>query len=210
MLLAHLFGWPFYLTLALATIPFTLGRATRWDWVFLASAGLVIIAYVAYWNPGVMYGPRYYFAAVPSIALLTARGLEELYRWPLRLSLKWAPDRIAALAVPAAVLALLVAYNLSVYLPAQIPVYHGYNYTSAASINAVRRANIHHALVFVVSTPAYEWWSYGSVFSSNSPLLDGDVVYARDQGSADRQLMRAYPGRSYYRLNSTTLTRLGA
>jgi 4-amino-4-deoxy-L-arabinose transferase-like glycosyltransferase len=208
MLLVHLFGWPFYLTLALASLPFTLGRSNRWDWAFLASAGFVIIAYVAYWNPGVMYGPRYYFAAVPGIALLTARGLEELYRWPLRISRGWAPDRIAALAIPAAVLALLVSYNLSVYLPAQIPVYHSYNYTSAASVNAVQRAGIHHALIFVVSTPAYEWWSYGSVFSSNSPLLDGDIVYARDQGSADRTLMRAYPGRSYYRLNSTTLRRL--
>jgi 4-amino-4-deoxy-L-arabinose transferase-like glycosyltransferase len=208
MLLAHLFGWPFYLTLTLAGVPFITGRATRWDWVFLASAGAVILAYVAYWNPGVMYGPRYYFATVPVVALLTARGLEELYRWPLRIRLHWGHDRIAALAIPAAVLALLVTYNVTVYLPAQIPIYQGYNYTSAASINAVQRAGIHHALIFVVSTPSYEWWSYGAVFSSNSPLLDGDIVYARDQGASDRELMRAYPGRSYYRLNDTTLTRL--
>jgi hypothetical protein len=102
-----------------------------------------------------------------------------------------------------------VTYNVTVYLPAQIPIYRGYNYTSAASIDAVQHAGIHHALIFVVSTPSYAWWSYGAVFSSNSPLLDGDIVYARDQGASDRELMRAYPGRSYYRLNNTTLTRLG-
>jgi 4-amino-4-deoxy-L-arabinose transferase-like glycosyltransferase len=209
MLLAHLFGWPFYLTLTLAGVPFITGRATRWDWAFLASAGAIILAFVAYWNPGVMYGPRYYFAVVPGAALLTARGLEELYRWPLRIRLRRGHDRIAALAIPAAVLALLVAYNLSVYLPAQIPVYRGYNYTSAASIDTVQRAGIHHALIFVVSNPPGAWWSYGAVFSSNSPLLDGDIVYARDLGATDRELMRAYPGRSYYRLNYTTLTRLG-
>jgi hypothetical protein len=95
-----------------------------------------------------------------------------------------------------------------VYLPAQISIYRGYNYTSAASIDAVQRAAIHHALIFVVSRPAGEWWSYGAVFSSNSPLLDGDIVYARDAGSTDRELMRVYPGRSYYRLDYTTLTHL--
>jgi 4-amino-4-deoxy-L-arabinose transferase-like glycosyltransferase len=208
MLLAHLFGWPFYLTLMLAGVPFITGRATRWDWAFLASAGSIVLAYIAYWNPGVMYGPRYYFAAVPWLVLLTARGLEELYRWPLRLPLPWAHDRVAALAIPAAVLALLVSYNVTVYLPAQVSIYQGYNYTSAASIDAVQRAGIHDALIFVVSRPATQWWSYGEVFSSNSPLLDGDIVYARDAGVADRALMRVYPGRNYFRLDYTTLTRL--
>lgn len=208
MLLAHLFGWPFYVTLTLAGVPFLTGRATRWDWAFLASASAIVTAYIAYWNPGVMYGPRYYFVAVPCIALLTARGLEELYRWPLRLRLTRGHDRIAALATPAAILALLVSYNASVYLPAQIPLYRGYNYTSAASIRAVERAGIHHALIFVVSTPPDEWWSYGAVFSSNSPMLNGDIVYARDEGSSNRLLMKEYPGRTYYRLENVTLTRL--
>ncbi|HEX6507110.1 MAG TPA: hypothetical protein VF221_05705, partial [Chloroflexota bacterium] len=74
--------------------------------------------------------------------------------------------------------------------------------------DAVQQAGIHHALIFVVSNPAYEWWSYGAVFSSNSPLLDGDIVYARDEGASNHQLMAEYPGRSYYLLNDTTITRL--
>src|SRR5579859_4223752 len=118
MLLAHLFGWPFYLTLMLAAVPFMTGKATRWDWAFLASSTAIVLVYIAYWNPGVMYGPRYYFAAVPWLVLLTARGLEELYYWPLRIPLVKAHDRIAALAIPAALLALLVSYNATVYLPA--------------------------------------------------------------------------------------------
>jgi 4-amino-4-deoxy-L-arabinose transferase-like glycosyltransferase len=207
-LLVHLFGWPFYLTLALAALPFLLGRATRWDAIFGLSALCIMAAYVFYWTPGVMYGPRYYFAAIPWLALLTARGLEELYRWPLRLPLRFRPDPLAALLVPVAVACALLVYSLRVYVPAQIPVYQGYNFTSAASLDTVRRAGIHHALVFVVSSPPGTWWSYGSVFSANSPTLDGDVVYARDQGNADRRLMAAYPGRSYWRLEYTTLTRL--
>jgi 4-amino-4-deoxy-L-arabinose transferase-like glycosyltransferase len=207
-LLIHLFGWPFYLTLALAAIPFLLGRATRWDAIFGLSAVCVMAAYIFYWTSGVMYGPRYYFAAVPWLALLTARGLEELYRWPLRLPLRVRPDRLAALLVPTFLAGALLVYNLRVYLPAQIPVYQGYNFTSAASLNAVQRAGIHHALVFVASHPSGTWWSYGSVFSANSPHLDGDIVYAHDEGSADHLLIAQYPGRSYWRLDYTTLTRM--
>jgi hypothetical protein len=210
MLLAHLFGWPFYLTLALAAVPFLTGRANRWDALFLASALAIITAYVAYWNPGTMFGPRYYYTAIPWFALLSARGLEEMYRWPLRLPILRGHDAVAALMVPAALLALLVSYNLTIYIPAQIPIYRGYNFTSAASMEAVRAANIHHALIFVVTPPPYGWWSYGSVFSSNSPLLNGDIVYARDLGTSNILLMRRYPDRTYYRLDGTTITPLSS
>jgi hypothetical protein len=118
------------------------------------------------------------------------------------------PNRLAALAGPAFLLACLLAYNFTVYLPAQLPMYRGYNFVSASSLQAVDRAGIHNALVFVVSNPPGEWWSYGGVFSANSPTLNGDVVYARDLGAKDAQLMRRYPGRSYYRLNQASLTRL--
>ena len=115
---------------------------------------------------------------------------------------------MAALLVPAALAGALLVYDLRIYIPAQVPVYQGYNFTSAASLDAVNRAGLHNALVFVVTRPPGTWWSYGSVFSANSPLLDGDIVYARDQGSADRRLMAAYPGRSYWRLDYTVLSRL--
>ncbi len=208
MLLAHLFGWPFFFTLAPALLPFLLGRATRWDLLFGGSALCVMGAYVFYWHPGVMYGPRYYYVAIPWFALLTARGLEELYRLPLRLLGRWKRDRLAAGMAPVLLAGILLAYNVSVYLPTQIPIYRGYNFTSAAKIDAVHRAGLHHALVFVSSGQPGEWWSYGDVFSSNSPLLDGNVVYARDEGRQDRALMKLYPGWQYYRLYETTLTRL--
>lgn len=207
-LMAHLFGWPFYCALGVAAIPFVLGRANRWDAVFGASALAVIAAYVFYWNPGTMFGPRYYYVAIPWFALLTARGFEELYRLPMRIGMRLRPNRLAALVVPTVLLTMLLAYNFVVYLPAQLPIYKGYNFVSAGSLQAVERANIHNALVFVVSNPPGEWWSYGSVFSANSPLLNGDIVYAHDLGPKDTILRSKYPGRAYYRLNGLVLTRI--
>jgi hypothetical protein len=209
MLQAHLFGWPFYLTLAPALIPFILGRATRWDAVFGLSAGCVMVAYIFYWAPGVMYGPRYYYVAIPWFALLTARGLEELYRWPLRLPFRWRPDRLAALLVPTILLTVLLLYNTRIYLPAQLPVYDGYNSVNAGPLDAVAAAGVHHALVFVATSQTGGWYDYGELFEGNSPLLDSDVVYARDLGAQNRRLMRLYPGRAYYRLQGTQLSRIG-
>jgi hypothetical protein len=205
-LLADLFGWPFYLTLALAALPFLLGRARREDVLAVSIVGLVAVLYVSYWGNGVMYGPRYYYTMVPWIAMLTVRGVQELYDLLLRLPTA-RHDRLAAGTVVGLLVALLMTYEGSVYLPPQFDLYHGYNYASATELHVVDRAHLHHALVFVQTRPAYAWWQYGVAFSANSPTLDGNVVYAQDLGRADRVLAAAYPGRATYRLRGKTLIR---
>jgi hypothetical protein len=139
------------------------------------------------------------------VVLLTVRGMEELSTWPLRLHLRLRPDPLAALGVVLLLCTLLLVYDFGVYMPVQIPMYQGYNFTSAASLDAVKQANIHHALVFVASDPSYDWWLYGSVFPANSPMLDGDIVYARDRGAKDFRLTAEFPGRATYRLDGTVL-----
>ena len=34
--------------------------------------------YVAYWASGIAYGPRYFYAALPALVILTARGATAL------------------------------------------------------------------------------------------------------------------------------------
>jgi hypothetical protein len=208
MLQVHLFGWPFYFALALPAVPFILGRANRWDIVFALSALLVMGLYALYWWPGITYGPRYYYVAIPWFSLLAARGLAELSRLPVRVPFHLPPNRLAALSAPLLLTVALLLYNVTFYMPAQLRLLRGYNGIDPASINSVRQANIHQALIFVVSRPPYRWTSYGDVFLGNSPLLDGDVVYAHDRGRANSQLMHLYPGRSYYLLDRSRLRRL--
>jgi hypothetical protein len=43
------------------------------------------------------------------------------------------------------------------------------------------------------------------VFSANTPRLDTDVIYARDLGARNRELMDLYAGRNFYRLRKTAL-----
>jgi hypothetical protein len=194
----HALGWPSIATFALAFVPFVSRRASRWEWLWLGSWFSLMIGYFFWWADGVMFGPRFYHEAMPFFVLLTARGvvlLGEIGRLPGRL-------------LAAGLLASLVAIDVGVYLPSQLPQLRGYNYVSAAALQAVERAGVHNAVVFTDPGPVAEWWNYGMVFSANSPLLDTDVIYARDLGPANKELMALYPGRRFYKLYRTVLTEI--
>lgn len=202
----NLFGWPYYFALALPAIPFALGRARRWDLLLAASAAGLFIVYLAYYSPGDWFGfPRYTYGAIPWLALLAARGLQELYYLALRLPLGRPASRLAALAFPLLLGLGLIAYSWLVFMPKERTVIAGYSQFDDLAVAAVRQAHLHHAVVFQVQNPT-DWWPYGGVVTENSPLLNGDVVYARDWGPNDRELMRLYPGWKYYRLNWWVLT----
>ncbi len=216
-LLSHSFGWPQFLTLSLVLVPFITGRARAWDWLLLLGFLSIIAGYAAWWADGIMYGARFYYEGFGYLILLTARGVDvalDLARTRRSVSSS-EPSAIVhqrLLLAPAAVGLLvlgLIGFNLQFYLPGQWALYHGYNYVSHAKLDVVAAADIHHAVVFASTGQWYEWWEYGDVFSANDPLLQGDVIFARDLGdTADQQLVADFPGRSFYRLNGTTLMSL--
>lgn len=208
MLSAQLYGWPYGIGLSFMALPFITGAARRWDYVLLACFLGIVIVHTFYWCACLMYGPRFYYEALPAIFLLSARGMYELFRLPLRV---WRGrglprDETLAAFMPALLLAALLLFNVRFYLPAQIGLYTNYNFSSAAELDTVKKAGIHHALVFVVSNPPGFWASYGNVFFENDPRLRGDIVYAHDLGASNRALYPYFPGRRHYRLNGTTLT----
>lgn len=205
MLSAHALGWPYALALAPAFVPFLTGRAGRWDYLLLSSFLLLIAAYIAYWASGLMYGPRYYYEGLAALILLDARGLMVLWRLPWRCWPGIRMDAAASALFPALLLAALLLYALRFYWPAQLPLYHDYNYASGTELQAVQRQHPHHALVLVRPTYSYDWWSYGEVFFANNPTLRGSVIYARDLGPRDTILFHAFPGRRRFRLHSDQL-----
>jgi hypothetical protein len=197
---SHAFGWPGLFTFLFAFVPFAAGRAGRWERIWLASWLSLMVGYFFWWADGVMYGPRFYLESIGFIALLSARGmvvLAQLGAWPGRV-------------LAASLLGVLLLFNAFLYLPVQLPLLRGYNYVSRVSLDAVERAGVHHAVVFVDTGTQFEWWNYGMVFSANSPRLDTDVIYARDLGAADARLMELYPDRHFYRLRRTVLEKIEA
>jgi hypothetical protein len=111
-----LFGWPPLAAPALIAMPFLLGRAGRFDMLLAACAGAFVIVYVGYFYHGIALGPRYYFEAVPALALLAARGCQASVQTLRELGLY---TRSAGAAV-GVVLGLLCAWTVGFYLPHEI------------------------------------------------------------------------------------------
>ncbi len=191
----HLFGWPPLFTLAFIWLAFLLRRPTTADSLLLLLLAAIAAGYVAFWASGIAYGPRYLYAALPALALLTARGIGALAAAVGR--------RPTALLV-----AFLIGFNL-VRLPGWIGDYRGYNFVSGENRAAIEAAVEPPALVFV-SVSEVDWWEYGAFFTANTPFLDGPFVYARDRGDAENDRLRAaFPGRAAYLWRDGRLTALG-
>jgi hypothetical protein len=182
-LASTLFGWPPLIALAFCWIPFLLGKPTKFDWVLLAVLLAVITAYIAYWTNGIMYGPRYYFAALPALLLLTARGLQTLQ------------DRFGPLAA-GLVFTVIVVLSLIFYWPGALSSLGDYNFINGQEKSLVEEQVDEPALVFI---PVTDWWDYGRFFSGNTPWLDGPIIYAHDLGDEQNEcLIQAYPQRAVY------------
>jgi 4-amino-4-deoxy-L-arabinose transferase-like glycosyltransferase len=206
-----LFGWPIYLTLAFALLPFATGRARAGDWLCGAVSLSLMTAYIAYWADGIVYGPRYFYEMSGCLALLTARGVASAAdatsgRTRSLLRRRSTPASASCFVL---LVAGLIAGNLFQNIPRQIDLHRGYNSVDGRRQAIVWAAGLHHALVLVPTTQPSAWWDYGSVFSANDPLLSGDVIYARDLGPlANRRTLAAFPDRTAYLLSEGKLSRL--
>jgi len=160
-----------------------------------------MVVYVFYWADGVVYGPRYLYAALPTLLLLVARGIQVTADWIGGVTGRWAVGFI---------LAAFIAAGLLVYLPNVLDDLRDYNFVGRPELAAVEAAIDEQALVFVAQENG-DWWEYGNYFIGNSPWLDGRIIYARDQGPAGNvQLQAHYPDRAPYLLQNGRLMQLGS
>lgn len=207
-------GWPGYLNVVLLVLPFVLRPREGWNYLLLASFASLVGLHVTYWHYGGHDAgfPRYYYAALPMLLLLSARGLETTTATLGRLSLKIClPSRrkvvgrerrnhigplLTKLALYLALVG-LVLYNSLVFLPEQLNAFRGKTGITAAPLQVVQEAGLTNAIVLVTG---YEhWWDFAVFFAANSPTLDSDVVYAIYHNQQQAQAVRAlYPDRPCY------------
>lgn len=186
-------GWP-----VIKGIPFSwvflllgllLNKRNRLDWALLVPIVTLIVAYMAYWAAsGAIYGPRYYFEALPFIWILVARGLMKFDQYPVNY---W---------IGRAALLIFVIWNISM---ASIPLFDQtrdlYNINRDDS-RRIEQADIHHAIVFVHS----DYWTEYANFSWKNPInLDSaDIIFAKDREEPNnRMIWERYPGRNIYYYN---------
>ncbi len=197
-----LHGWP-GLSLIFVVAGFLFRPRRFWD-VFLAGVALaLILAFVLYWTNGNLYGPRYTFEAASALFILSAKGMRSSWQWVAAQTEKRWMRRGLAVA-----LALLVAFDLFVYLPWQFRAYHGLFGITGRSKEILERADLGRALV-IVRTRERGWKDYAVAFSMNAPTLDGDVVYASECPPYTAQLIARFPGRAVYYFDGETVLPLG-
>jgi len=194
----YLLGLPFP-ALALPLLGFAVLRRTRWDWMLVASASGLVVAHFFYWYQDLTYGPRFLYAAVAPLVLLSARSLMALPA----LFERMLPGRCPSGTVGVA-FALALLYGWTVSVP-QMAGFYSRNYYGANP--DVPRAVVEAQLTdAVVLAPDHY---YTSLFPLNRPALDGNVIHARDLGPVrNRKLAEAFPARTLYRLRSHDRYRL--
>jgi 4-amino-4-deoxy-L-arabinose transferase-like glycosyltransferase len=193
-----LFGWP-----GLSWLPVLLGLALaprrRRDWALLAPFACLVTAYLFYWigSPSRLWGPRYYFEGFSALWVMGAVGLVKAWDWAAARP-RWV--RIAG----ASAVACLLAADLALLIPARAREAHGFYGISRAQYQPILEANLHDTLVIVY---ADRWLEYGAMLGEMSPMLDGDVVYARGSSSeADAAVIAQYPSRTVYYLTKGRLS----
>lgn len=212
-------GWPVLVGFGIAMLPFIFGTRSRWDYFagasFLSLAGMNIF----YLNAAVMNGPRFWYESLPFLLLLTARGAMMLIDTAAATA-DWvhrrvtdtppSPNRPFAGAWVLAVVTALMVFSASGWLfqtrqawaglpftPAKISELENFNYSDDRLLKIADEMDLHNALVFVKKCSA--WWCFGAEFWTNSPTLDGDIVWAEQQGrSDDVTLLDHYPDRDVY------------
>lgn len=190
-----LFGWPLP-SLLFAILGLSWLRPRLWDWLLGASVVALAGVFATYWYHDLTLGPRYMFTATGLLVLLTARSLHALagVLRSQRLAGGWPELQTASVLV----LVLSAGYAATVTAPWMARFYsRDYFDGNARVVHAVEARDLHNALVFV---PPF---LYPNFFALNAPLLNGDVVYARDLGEAgNREVITRYPGRSTYKVHS--------
>ena len=167
------------------------GRWREWgEWrlVLLASGAAVIGVYFLHFYHGIAYGSRHYYLAVPAVAVVLSRLLARAM----------AGENAAGRQLAAAGVLGLIVTVITFAGPPLVQEYgKGYRGVSPAVSRAVRQAGISRAVIFVEPGS----WSWKSAFPLNRyPLEKADLLFARDRGEGNAEVLAKFPGRPVYYL----------
>jgi 4-amino-4-deoxy-L-arabinose transferase-like glycosyltransferase len=221
-----LFGWPAGVALCVVLLPFILGSSNRWDYLLGTLSLGVVVAYFFWYTDAIMYGPRYWYEIAPLLVLLAARGLALTVGRTQQLARALGPlQRSNELVVVLTAIAIgtLVARSALTWwappgpghqsifgVPQNVRELQGFDNADARFVQAVAANGVHHAVVLVPDNCAN---CYVTVLAQNDPLLQGDVIFARDRPATYEQLRAQYPDRAFYQATNTQpvlLTRMPA
>ncbi len=180
--------------------------AARWPLFFLTGLAALLAIYTAYFSALTLYGPRYWYEALPFVLLPTGRGIRLLGQGAAALAGRGDRGRSGTpfWVVPTVLVGGLIAFNLTQVLPAAVRLYTEYNGIDNSSLRRMAAAHLDHVLVFVALRDDAPRRDFGKLAFANDPLLHGPLVYACDLGpERNRALLSYFPDRRPYYLPLT-------
>jgi hypothetical protein len=158
-----------------------------WTWLLVSIALSLIIVHLTYWIGSQRYSTRYYFEALPALALISA------------LPIAWLANRRSNAVRPIVytVFGAVLVYSLFFYSLPRLSVLNGFNLINRQIIEQVeaRREGDRPVLVIVTGDDV-RWRSYGALMALTSPYLDSPIVAARASSSIPRdQILAHFPDR---------------
>jgi len=210
---SYLFGWPFSSLWLLVPLFWAMKRSPadrRKALLMISGFFMMVIGFYFFWGSFVFLGARMFFDTMPILILLSARGLVEAV--PLLRSMFHKLPKAPWKIILPSTLAVFSIYAFVVRFPDWIrPPNSDWYYlrydndmagASAHIKNAVASMDIHNAIIIMkflyAPLPGFPtgWW--GSGFMFNTPRLDGDIIFANDQGPLNEELYRCYPNRRFF------------
>jgi 4-amino-4-deoxy-L-arabinose transferase-like glycosyltransferase len=186
-----LFGWPF---LSWIFIPFGLIalRRNRAAWLLFSITPSLIGIYIFYWIGSWLYGPRYYFEALPGLAFVSAAGVAWIGGWLTKMP-RLARLRRVAISV---LIVVLLGLNVLYYLPARVGGMRGLYGISKAPIVALQDQDFEGALILV---HVDRWHRYATLRLLSPPFSSEDILVAWSFNPVrDAMVQEAYAGRTIY------------
>lgn len=168
-----LFGWPYISWLFLPFGLLSLRRNRDGLLFFGIFPGLVIV-YAAYWIGSWLFGPRYYYEALPALAVTSAAGAA----WAGGFFTE-APSARWRRPLTIGVLAVLMLGNIVFYLPVRLGGMRGLYNISGDPIEFIEHQELEEALVIVHSE---HWMEYANLILLAPPFLDSDFLISWSRG----------------------------
>ena len=194
-----LFGWG---RVSWLFLPFGVWAARRKPaaWILGGVAPALVFVYLAYWIGARLFGPRYYFEGLYSLTIFTAAGIF------------WLRERLPAAFLRrgvALLVALLVGFNLTMYLPQRLEGMrnlYGISRAQQAPFQTDSAQALTPALVIV--HPIHSWTEYGGLLVLEDPRLTTPFIFAINRADTPENVLQAaYPTRHIYHYYADTPNR---
>ncbi|NCC61101.1 MAG: hypothetical protein EOM12_09190 [Verrucomicrobiae bacterium] len=195
-----LLGWP----TSLIFIPCCLlhkSKKARYDLICVFNMALVFGFYYFYSYYGQEYECRFYALAAFCSIVLVARGIQLFSAW-LSANRFFSPGN--AQAFVGIIVLIFILYSFIYYWPTYLyPIYStSYEQASVSVARKVNEAKLNNAIVLLPSDDKYTFF-YSSGFMLNDPLLEGPVIYARNDAMQYSCLKKVYSNRFFYVFTET-------